>query len=121
MPGRITDPLAVGCNRLIRQGAGIATCPEDVIEAVTGVRRSAEDETFAPDYLKKISLQEPERSLYEALGERDLCDLSFLIHSAETRLHCQIRTQDAIRYMMDLVLKGLAEEVAASVYQKRFL
>lgn len=119
VPGRISDPLAVGCNRLIRQGAGIATCPDDVIEAVCGVRKTKEDEKYDPDYLKKISLQEPERSLYEALEGQDVCDLSLLVHIAEERLHCTIRTQDAIRCMMELCMKGMTEEVAAGVYRKR--
>ncbi len=34
VPGRITDPLSYGCNTLIADGAGIATCPEDILEAL---------------------------------------------------------------------------------------
>jgi len=32
VPGRLTDRLSDGCNRLIRDGAGIALSPEDVIK-----------------------------------------------------------------------------------------
>lgn len=32
VPGRCTDSLSMGCNRLLRQGAAIATTPEDIIE-----------------------------------------------------------------------------------------
>ena len=32
VPGRITDSLSGGCNRLISQGAGIALSPEDILE-----------------------------------------------------------------------------------------
>lgn len=32
IPGRCTDSLSMGCNRLIRQGAAIAVTPEDIIE-----------------------------------------------------------------------------------------
>lgn len=32
IPGRCTDSLSRGCNRLIRQGAAIAVMPEDIIE-----------------------------------------------------------------------------------------
>ena len=32
LPGRRTDPLSEGCNRLIAQGAGIVTKPEDVLD-----------------------------------------------------------------------------------------
>jgi DNA processing protein len=36
VPGRITDRLSDGCNDLIRQGAGIALAPEDIISCFTG-------------------------------------------------------------------------------------
>ena len=32
LPGRITDSLSAGCNRLLRQGAGIALSPKDILE-----------------------------------------------------------------------------------------
>ncbi|MCI9184423.1 MAG: DNA-protecting protein DprA [Lachnospiraceae bacterium] len=32
VPGRITDPLSIGCNRLIQQGAHMATSPGDILE-----------------------------------------------------------------------------------------
>lgn len=32
VPGRCTDSLSMGCNRLLRQGAVTATVPEDIIE-----------------------------------------------------------------------------------------
>lgn len=32
VPGRVGDALSVGCNRLIRQGAGIVLSPEDFLE-----------------------------------------------------------------------------------------
>ncbi len=32
VPGRITDSLSRGCNELIRQGAGIVTSPEDILD-----------------------------------------------------------------------------------------
>lgn len=36
LPGRATDPLSGGCNRLIRQGAGLAASPEEVLEEIMG-------------------------------------------------------------------------------------
>ena len=32
LPGRICDSLSYGCNSLIRQGANIASCPEDIVD-----------------------------------------------------------------------------------------
>lgn len=38
LPGRVTDALSGGCNRLIAQGAGIATSPEELLEALYELR-----------------------------------------------------------------------------------
>ena len=32
LPGMVTEPLSCGCNRLIRQGAGILLNEEDLLE-----------------------------------------------------------------------------------------
>lgn len=36
LPGRATDPLSGGCNRLIRQGAGLVSTPEELMEELLG-------------------------------------------------------------------------------------
>lgn len=36
LPGRATDPLSGGCNRLIRQGAGLVSTPEEVLDELAG-------------------------------------------------------------------------------------
>ena len=41
VPGRITDRLSDGCNELIRQGAGIALSPEDIISSLGTINRSS--------------------------------------------------------------------------------
>ncbi len=37
LPGRIDDALSAGCNRLIRDGAGIASCADDIIFELNGM------------------------------------------------------------------------------------
>lgn len=34
VPGNITSPLSAGCNQLIRQGATLVTCVEDILEVI---------------------------------------------------------------------------------------
>lgn len=34
VPGNITSPMSAGCNALIKQGARVATCAEDIIECI---------------------------------------------------------------------------------------
>lgn len=56
VPGRLTDRLSDGCNMLIRQGAGIALAPKDLLaelkilgnrKALGAVEASFTEETFA--------------------------------------------------------------------------
>lgn len=42
LPGRVCDSLSDGCNRLIRQGAAPATCPEDILEFFFGTGEAGE-------------------------------------------------------------------------------
>lgn len=44
VPGNITSPLSAGCNALLKQGAHVVTCAEDVLEII------------APDLLQSQSL-----------------------------------------------------------------
>lgn len=43
LPGRVSDALSDGCNRLIRQGAGPATCPQDILEYFFGTGSEEKD------------------------------------------------------------------------------
>ena len=51
LPGRICDRLSDGCNDLIRQGAGIATSPEDLLRDLYEIRKkksATEEGTSSP-------------------------------------------------------------------------
>ena len=41
VPGRVTEPLSKGCNRLIREGAGIVTCVNDVLDVLSMQTKSS--------------------------------------------------------------------------------
>ena len=45
VPGRISDPLSVGCNALIADGAGVAARPEDILEALGLMPKSVKKKT----------------------------------------------------------------------------
>lgn len=46
IPGRCTDGLSMGCNKLLRQGAGIAVTPEDLIDDL-GWNRNIQEQNDA--------------------------------------------------------------------------
>lgn len=43
IPGRVTDPLSAGCNRLIAQGAHIVTAVEDILDILQIPTRNSQD------------------------------------------------------------------------------
>ena len=80
VPGRITDPLSRGCNRLIQNGAAVCLGPEDVLEAF-GIK--FEKKTRADKKTEK-RLAKNENMVYSFLDSRsgtleeimDACGLS---------------------------------------------
>ena len=63
VPGRNTDSLSRGCNRLIRQGAGIVTCPEDILDFF----QIPVKKTEGVDEKKKNGLAKKEKMVYSCL------------------------------------------------------
>ena len=62
LPGRITDRMARGCNELLKNGAQILTCPEDVLQYL-GI-------SVKKDTLKKasVSLTKKEKVIYDLIS-----------------------------------------------------
>lgn len=57
VPGRMDDALSAGCNRLIRQGAGILLSPDDLVSELS----------LLPGK-NKLPLEKSERLVYSCLG-----------------------------------------------------
>ncbi|WP_165443949.1 DNA-processing protein DprA [Lachnoclostridium sp. Marseille-P6806] len=121
VPGRVCDALSVGPNRLIRDGAGIATQAEDVIEVLLGIRGDAGAGERNPEVEeeKALSLPEPEASLYRVLEEREPCGLSEMLQGAGESLRRELRAEEAMGCMIRLELKGLVEEAGVGQYIRR--
>ncbi len=64
LPGRVTDRLSDGCNRLIRQGAAIISCMDDILFEL-----GMTNEQKKPVNIKnsQIQLAKPEKMLYSHL------------------------------------------------------
>ncbi len=75
LPGRITDALSAGCNRLLAQGAGIALSPQTILEALPiapeKMRRTAGRPSATSKSVLKY-LSDDELSIWKKLGSRPL-------------------------------------------------
>ncbi len=62
MPGRCTDGLSVGCNRLLRQGAGAVMSAEDIINDM-GWNMALKEQEHQP----QIALSQTAQEIYKVL------------------------------------------------------
>lgn len=65
VPGRCTDSMSTGCNRLLRQGAGLATSAEDIISDMGW--RDKLNPKHVGDRQIKVHLSQPANDIYEIL------------------------------------------------------
>ncbi len=113
VPGRITDPMSAGCNRLIRDGAGMALSPECILEALQIYGKgdggeSPEDRGLPP---AKIHLAKPEKMVYIAL---DLYPKTLGELSQSTGL----QVPELLHILLELELRGLAASTGQNCYYK---
>ena len=134
VPGRITDGLSVGCNRLIRQGAGILLSPEELLEELrelkcrtrenTGfqVRQSKKDRSKESGEKQgerpKALLKEPQKEHADDIPEELLAvyrALDFYPRSLEQIMEflpCNISRKQAAMQLMQLCMENRALQVS---------
>lgn len=110
LPGRVTDPLSEGCNRLLSQGASAALDPRDLTERFFGIREG-------DPWGKKE--KRSGRTAKKACGAKDLQERILSVLSEERPMteeeilgRCGISAsgEDLGSALMLLVLQGLSEE-----------
>jgi len=132
VPGRITDALSQGCHKLIRQGAGIAATPEDILsvlyyeEKALQAGKSKYQKTGKKSVI--LSLNAEERSVWDCLDElpkglQDIHDRrkQYLEeHSDAGKMRtksCMI--QETMEVLMGLCVKGFVENENNGYRKKR--
>jgi len=104
IPGRCTDSLSAGCNRLIRQGAAVALTPEDII-----------DDMFWENVLKKPKkrlqkqtqgkLSQTAKEVYAVLEALPMVQDEITVKLREKKSACTI--PQICQGLVELELKGL--------------
>ena len=105
VPGSPLDPRAKGCNDLIRNGAGLCECAEDVLRAI-----GAGPRLLVPKAATWRTLPEPEADDTDALRERLAGLLSPTPVSRDELVRaCERPAPDVFAALMELSLSGRAE------------
>jgi DNA processing protein len=104
MPGSVHSPLAKGCHKLIKEGAGLVETADDVLDAL-GMPRSAH-ERFAGN--------RPRESVDPVLRKMGFDPLS----QDEIALRAGIGTDSVGAWLSRMQIAGKIEEVAAGRFQR---
>lgn len=117
IPGRVTDELSSGCNRLIRQGARLVTDTEDVIAELAShygylVDRRGKGDTGADIMLKSLNLSISENTVYKLL---DMTPRSV----GELAERADMEVAEVMSVLGLLELKELASPACSGMYIRR--
>lgn len=110
LPGRTTDPLSRGCNRLIRQGAGIFCSVEDFLSELDIMTESS----YAQLDFRKNVLEKDERLVYSLTDFRPV-GLSTLMDKTNFSI---TRLLEIIRRLEDM---GMIKETFTNYYVRTIL
>lgn len=105
LPGPINSRLSMGCNRLIRQGAGILLSPEELLLEL-GIRQRNTQENEGQI---KILLETPENIVYSCLGLQPQ-NLEYLFNVTKMPM------SELLDVLMSLQLKGVVREISKNYY-----
>lgn len=127
VPGRNTDKLSEGCNKLIAQGAGIYLSMEDFLER-TGIlfgkipekeKDKAGKELDSTERLMKVQLGEKEYALWKLLDYEPVSIEQLYIQLVSVKGMGQISMQEMMGMLTNLVLLDRAENVGGCHYAKK--
>lgn len=114
LPGRITDPLSAGCNRLIRQGAVLVTSPQELLEDIQMDFMNVPDK---PAYMQQ-SLFMPEGLQGELLQILDFQpkSLEFLQEAYRNTYGKTATISGMCHALLQLCAEGRAGQTAGNYY-----
>lgn len=108
VPGRVTDHLSGGCNRLIQQGAHMAISPNDILEYL-GIK--CEKRLIIHE--KNVNaLAKPEKMVYACLDFKAK-------HLEEISDQCRMSISECMGILLELELQGYVFRTANHYYGKK--
>lgn len=116
LPGRATDALSAGCNRLIRQGAALVTSPRELLEELQAEPGNNAEKTVCIQQ----SLFAPEGLPGELLGLLDFQprSLEFLQEAYRKTYQTSVAIPRLCHGLLQLCAAGYAGQSAGAYYRK---
>jgi len=120
VPGNVTQPVSFAPNQLIKQGAKLVTCAEDVIEELpTPVRatlvKAEQPESKERNRLVTASLNEKEKLIYEMLSAEEPKPIDDIVEE------CGLNSSEVLATLFDLEMKGIVRQLPGKQFGKILL
>ncbi len=111
IPGSIHSPLSRGCHALIRQGAKLVECAQDILDELQPMGNAQGVSAAMPQATHNEPLNPTEQHILDTLGH-DPCDMDTLA------LRTQLEIGELLSALMNLELSGQIEKRAGNVYAR---
>jgi DNA processing protein len=120
VPGNATQPVSFAPNQLVKQGAKLATCAEDVIEELPTPIRAALVQAEKPEaeqrnLLAAAALNGSEKKLYELLSAEEP------VHIGDIVERSGLNSSEVLATLFDLEMKGIIRQLPGKQFSKVLL
>lgn len=131
LPGRVTDALSEGCNRLLQQGAGIALSPQEMVKELMGKVGLVQDIRGLPvpnrdgsniaqsngECLQTAFLTDIQSDIMRVL-EVEPQPVEMIKKQVLSKTGCDLPMSELLNQLVKLCLFGLAKQVGNSYFAK---
>jgi DNA processing protein len=120
VPGNATQPVSFAPNQLIKQGAKLATCAEDVIEELptpirTALVQAEKPEAEQRNLLAAAALNGSEKKLYELLSAEEPVHIDDIVERSG------LNSSEVLATLFDLEMKGIIRQLPGKQFSKVLL
>ena len=120
VPGNVTQPVSFAPNQLIKQGAKLVTCAEDVIEELPTPVRAALVQAEQPEaeqrnLLAASGLNGSEKKLYELLSAEEPVPIDDIVERSG------LNSSEVLATLFTLEMKGIVRQLPGKQYCKVLL
>ena len=124
VPGNVTQPVSFAPNQLIRQGAKLVTCAEDVIEELPTPIRAALVQAERPEaeqrnLLAAAGLNGSEKKLYELLSAEEPVRIDEIVE--RSGLSSGLNSSEVLATLFTLEMKGIVRQLPGKQFCKVLL
>lgn len=131
LPGRVTDALSEGCNRLLQQGAGIALSPQEIVKTLMEKVSLVQDVHSLPatkqndsntaqtngECVQTAFLTDIQSDIMRVLEEEPQ-SAEMIKEQVLLKTHCDLPMPELLNQLVKLCLFGLARQVGNSYFAK---